>query len=80
MAIFKAIALDMMGVVYPIGDDLRDLIIPFLRREGCALPEQDLIGAYRRGYRGEPPAHFWQALGFDPPFTDIETRLMKLYE
>jgi HAD superfamily hydrolase (TIGR01509 family) len=77
---FKAVALDMMGVVYPIGDDLRDLIIPFLKSEGCDRPEQDFIEAYRRCYRGgADAASFWESLGYAPPFDEIETLVLREY-
>jgi HAD superfamily hydrolase (TIGR01509 family) len=78
---FKAVALDMMGVVYPIGDDLRDLIIPFLKSEGCDRSDQDFIDAYRRCYRGgADAASFWESLGYTPPFDEIETLLLHEYQ
>ncbi|MGE0057314.1 MAG: HAD family hydrolase [Dehalococcoidia bacterium] len=81
MARFKAVALDMMGVVYPIGDDLRGLIIPFLKSEGCDLPDQAFIDAYRTCYKGGGNAEFfWQSLGYTPPYDEIESLLLHEYQ
>jgi len=78
---FKAIALDMMGVVYPTGDDLRELLIPYLQREGIELNRDVIIEAYRRSYRqGESATSFWENLGLAAPHEAIEARLMDLYE
>jgi HAD superfamily hydrolase (TIGR01509 family) len=70
----------MMGVVYPIGDDLRDLIIPYLRSQGFNLPDQVFIDAYRRCYRGGSNAEsFWQSIAAKPPFDELEARLLCQY-
>jgi HAD superfamily hydrolase (TIGR01509 family) len=80
MSRFKAIALDMMGVVYETGDDLRGLIIPFLQSQGCDRPAQDFIDAYRRCYRGAASAEtFWESLGYTPPYEEIEALLLREY-
>ena len=90
---FKAVALDMMGVVYPVGDDLRELILPFLRSEGCTLPDDHAIDAYRAcsgvnvhrmktlpaRWHGAETAIFWTHLGYEAPHEAIEARLMRVY-
>jgi hypothetical protein len=36
----KAGALDAMGVIFPVADDLRDLLIPCLRSKGSTAPDE----------------------------------------
>ena len=39
----KAVALDAMGVIFPVADDLRELLIPFIRSKGSATPDEAII-------------------------------------
>lgn len=42
-----------MGVLYRSWDDLAELLIPFAREHGCALPDADIGALYRRASAGE---------------------------
>jgi HAD superfamily hydrolase (TIGR01509 family) len=67
----EAVALDAMGVIYRVADDLRDLLIPFLRGKGCTVPDDDIIAAYRACYRdGAPARTIWERAGVAPALED----------
>ncbi|MPZ49547.1 MAG: HAD-IA family hydrolase [Dehalococcoidia bacterium] len=81
MSRFKAVALDMMGVVYSAGDDLREIVIPYLKERGCLESDDEIVAAYRSCYReGASARSFWETLGFDPPHDAIEEGLLSRYE
>jgi putative hydrolase of the HAD superfamily len=50
---FDWVVLDAMGVLYQNGDDLYDLMIPYLRRQGCDLPDDAIQRAFERCSAGE---------------------------
>ena len=76
----KAIVLDAMGVIYPVGDDLRVLLMPFLRSRGCTLSDDEIIALYRACYRdGLAAAAFWEAVACDGRVEDLEADVLRLY-
>ncbi len=78
---FKAIALDAMGVIYPVADDLRKLLIPYLRARGCELPDDALVDLFRACYRdGMPARDLWRQTGCDWADGALETDFLALYE
>jgi len=77
----EAVALDAMGVLYPVADDLRELLIPYLRSKGCTAPDEAIIEAYRACYRGGAPAEtIWQASGCDWQDGALERDYLACYE
>lgn len=77
----EAVALDAMGVIYPIADDLRDLLIPFLRSRGSTVPDEEIIEAYRACYRAGAPADtIWAASGCDWQDGALERDYLACYE
>jgi len=71
-----------MGVIYTVADDLRDLLIPFMRGKGCTTPDETIIDAYRACYRlGAPATTLWQAGGFDTAKDiGLENEFLAAYE
>lgn len=60
-----------MGVIYPTGDDLRQLLIPFIRARRRDLTEADIAPLYRACYReGAPVEVLWRAVGLDSSIED----------
>lgn len=60
------VVFDAMGVLYEVGDDETELLIPYLRELGCKLPEADVRGLYRRASLGHLTSdEFWAACGVD---------------
>jgi FMN phosphatase YigB (HAD superfamily) len=59
------IVFDAMGVIFEEGDDVRNALIPFLRRRGCAADEEKIQALYRRASLGEIAGReFWIRLGY----------------
>ncbi|MFG6192051.1 hypothetical protein [Nonomuraea sp. JJY05] len=63
----KVIVFDAMGVLYRYGDVQGRVLIPYLRAEGCAAPEEEIRAAYRSVTLGRMTTdEFWPALGLTP--------------
>ena len=64
---FKVLALDAMGVIYQSGDDVGDLLIPFVRTNGgvenAGLIEQAYLECSLGSISSE---ELWRRLGVDP--------------
>ena len=76
----RAVALDAMGVIFPVPDDLRDLLIPFLRSKGSTVTDEAIIDAFRACYRnGAPASSIWQCAGLDAGNTAIEDEYLASY-
>jgi len=53
-----------MGVLYEVGDDLRQLLVPFARARGCELTDHAIHEAYVRAMIGDlTTAQLWNELG-----------------
>lgn len=75
------VVLDAMGVIYRNGDDVTDLMIPYLREHGCELPDDAIYYQFARCSEGYISSDaMWQACGLDVmDGTDLEfTFLFKL--
>lgn len=63
----EILVLDAMGVLYQAGDDVAELLVPFVRRHGAAsLSAEDVDRAYVAASLGQvEPAEFWGRMGVD---------------
>ena len=53
-----------MGVVYEVGDDVADLLGPFVREKGGCVEQQAIAAAYTDASLGRISAtEFWQRVG-----------------
>jgi HAD superfamily hydrolase (TIGR01509 family) len=78
---YQAVALDAMGVIYTNGDDLRQLLIPYLRTKGCQRTDEELRLAYRACYReGASVETLWAATGLAQARERFEDAYLRLYE
>ena len=60
----RMVALDSMGVLYREGDDIAQLLVPFVRSRGSATPLDDIVARARLLSLGRiTPAEFWHAVG-----------------
>ena len=58
------VVFDAMGVLYAAGDDVSELVIPYLRELGSGLAAAEIHALYRRASLGEmTSAEFWAACG-----------------
>ncbi|MFT3800568.1 MAG: HAD-IA family hydrolase [Burkholderiaceae bacterium] len=70
-AAFDTVLLDAMGVIYASGDDVGELLIPFLRENGVDAPQADIEHAYREASLGRfSSSRFWQRFGLDAGVED----------
>jgi putative hydrolase of the HAD superfamily len=77
----KAVALDAMGVIFPEGDDLRSLLIPFVQARAGDLSEAEIAPPYRECYRnGATSKSLWEALGFDYGDGTLEDEFLATYK
>lgn len=61
----RVLALDAMGVLYAVGDDVRDVLTPFVRERGGAADLVDPL--FWRVFSGTmTTAEFWREIGLDP--------------
>ena len=78
----KIIALDAMGVMYPAGeggDDVKNLLIPFIREKGGTVEDETIERLYLQASLGKLAAfQFWQKVGLDPKLEDEYLRRYSL--
>jgi putative hydrolase of the HAD superfamily len=65
------LALDAMGVIYEVGDDVADLLIPFIREHGGVSDSQTVGAIYKEASLGRMSAsEFWRQVGVSNAFED----------
>jgi len=78
----KIVALDAMGVIYPAGDggdDVKNLLIPFIREKGGTADDDTIERLYFQASLGKLAAfQFWQKLGLEPKLEDEYLRRFTL--
>ena len=58
------VVFDAMGVLYSIGNDVGELLIPYLRELGCVCDNAEIRRWYRQASLGQiSSARFWKACG-----------------
>ena len=66
LANFRWLVLDAMGVIYRAGDDVTELLVPYLRDQGCRLPAAEIEARYHAASLGRmSSSEFWQRCGVD---------------
>ena len=67
----KTLVLDAMGVIYPVGDDVHNLLCPFITAKHSAGDYATVEKYYIQASCGEISARdLWQAVGIDPKLED----------
>jgi putative hydrolase of the HAD superfamily len=67
----KTLVLDAMGVIYPVGDDVHNLLCPFITAKHGAGDYTTVEKYYIQASLGEISARdLWQAVGIDPQLED----------
>ncbi len=68
------IVLDAMGVVYTVGDDTNDLLVPFVQSRNPLISREAINEIYLRASLGEIPARrLWEEVGLGDRYPDIES-------
>jgi HAD superfamily hydrolase (TIGR01509 family) len=67
----KVLVLDAMGVIFSVGDDVKDLLFPFIFEKGGTKDTALINQSYRSASLGEISAfEFWMTVGIDPRLED----------
>jgi putative hydrolase of the HAD superfamily len=65
------LVLDAMGVIYRVGDDVPELLVPFIRQQGGCENAEEIENIYRAASLGEfSAAEFWRRVGVSPAGED----------
>jgi HAD superfamily hydrolase (TIGR01509 family) len=75
----KVVILDAMGVIYSVGDDVTDLLCPFIKEKGGISDIDKIANLYNVASLGNMTSiEFWQAVGIDPKLEDEYLQRHKL--
>jgi HAD superfamily hydrolase (TIGR01509 family) len=75
----KIVILDAMGVMYAIGDDVKDLLCPFIAEKGGIGDIEKITSLYMVASLGNMTAsEFWRSVGVAPDLEDEYLQLHKL--
>jgi FMN phosphatase YigB (HAD superfamily) len=76
----KWIILDVMGVIFEVGDDTNDLLIPYIKKLNNNITSNQVNELYINASLGRLTAKsFWQELGFGNLYPKIETNYLDRY-
>jgi HAD superfamily hydrolase (TIGR01509 family) len=77
----KVVILDAMGVMYSIGDDVKDLLCPFIAGKGGTNDIDKIASLYMAASLGNLTSNeFWQAAGIDHNLEDEYLQCHELTE
>jgi FMN phosphatase YigB (HAD superfamily) len=75
----KYLVLDAMGVIYSVGDDVKDLLCPFIEEKGGIRDVSRIESLYVSASLGSMSAfEFWEAVNLSPEVEDEYLRRHKL--
>lgn len=76
----KCVILDAMGVIYQAGDDVEELLIPFLRSKACKLSDEKINEFYISCSLGNLSSiEFWKAMEIEEDILSLEEGYLKLH-
>ena len=77
----KILVLDAMGVIYSVGDDVRDLLCPFTIEKGGTRDFAIVQENYQQASLGKiSAAELWKAVGISPELEDEYLQRLELTE
>ena len=75
----KTLVLDAMGVIYSVGDDVQDLLYPFIIEKGGTTDFSIVEKYYHLASLGKMSAlEFWKVVGIPPQLEDEYLQRLKL--
>ncbi|MEM7324565.1 MAG: HAD-IA family hydrolase [Actinomycetota bacterium] len=78
---YRVVALDGMGVLYREGDDVHNLLIPFARERGSAVPDDEIVVKARQLSLGRmTPADFWKLIGVEGDPNELDTAYLATHQ
>jgi hypothetical protein len=76
--LLRIIVLDVMGVIFSVGNDVRDLLCPFMEEKGGIKNLSKIEMLYDSTSLGKMSSvEFWEAVGLDP---ELEDEYLQRYE
>lgn len=75
------VALDGMGVLYREGDDINQLLVPFVRERGSDVSHDKIVARARAMSLGRiTPADFWTAVGVPGDPNELDDAYLNLFQ
>lgn len=69
----KWIVFDVMGVIFEVGDDTNDLLVPYIQERNQAISSERINALYLSASLGQMPSSaFWQQVGLGDKYPGIE--------
>lgn len=69
----KWIFFDVMGVIFTVGDDTNDLLVPFVKKHNEQISKEKIVQEYLRASLGEITSkQFWENVGLGTFYPNIE--------
>ncbi len=80
-ALPAVVALDGMGVLYRQGDDINQLLVPFVRERGSEVTHDKIVARARTMSLGRiTPAEFWVSVGVDGDPNRLDDEYLNLFQ
>ncbi len=77
----RLVALDGMGVLYREGDDIAQLLVPFVRARGSDVPLDEIVSRARLLSLGRiTPAEFWYGVGVSGDANELDDAYLSLFQ
>jgi putative hydrolase of the HAD superfamily len=68
----KWVILDVMGVIFEVGDDTNDLLVPYIQKRNDMISAEKINEMYLKSSLGEISSFdFWNELGFGSEYPEI---------
>ncbi len=76
----KWVILDVMGVIFEVGDDTNDLLVPYIQKMNDMISAEKINEMYLKASLGEISSFdFWNELGFGSKYPEIERDYLDTY-
>ena len=76
----KWVILDVMGVIFEVGDDTNDLLVPYIQKRNDMISAEKINEMYLKASLGEISSFdFWNELGFGSKYPEIERNYLDTY-
>lgn len=74
----KWVIFDAMGVIFIVGDDVADLLVPFIKKRNPSVPADQITDFYLTTSRGEMSSkQFWTAVGLGDSYPAVEQEYLE---
>lgn len=72
------VVFDAMGVIFTVGDDTNELLVPFVRAKNPKIPEATIQALYTRASQGKITSQeFWTKVGLIGNYPDVQKEYLR---